>query len=130
MLTVVLEVPIGINHRTVGPVPYFRAEGETLKTPDGEHVAVHRGGLWIIGNDPYIAISFETPVMLSFDDPATEAKADFGPYRRMRIVNGSIWLKTDSEITLLATFSDLTGLWTVHPVAPMRAANLTIRPAE
>jgi hypothetical protein len=128
MLTLVLEVPIGDNHRRVGPEPFFRLEGETLKTPAGEHVAVHRGGLWVIGNAAYIALYFDTSVSLSFDDPNTGGKAQLGPYPRMRIVNGSIWVTKDDHIELLANFNDMTGLWTVYPAVPLKAANLTIRP--
>lgn len=69
MLTARLEAPLGDRHVPVGPEPYFVSDGETLKKASGEHVAVHRGGLWQVGNTAYIAISFEMPVMLVFDDP-------------------------------------------------------------
>jgi hypothetical protein len=127
MLTAILEVPIGDMHHVVGPEPFFKAEGETLKTPSGEHVAVHRAGLWVIGNASYIAVSFHDPVVLSFDDPASGGHAEYGPFPHMRIVNGSIWVKAGGKVELLAHFDDMTGLWTVHPAAPLKAANLTIR---
>lgn len=127
-ITAILEVPIGENHHAVGPEPFFKAEGETLKRPAGTHVAVHRGGLWVNGNLSYIAVAFHSPVLLEFDDPASGGHAEFGPHPHMRIVNGSIWIQDDG-VTLLAHFDDMTGLWTVHPAAPLNAANLTIRPA-
>jgi hypothetical protein len=130
MLTAVLEAPIGDDHRHVGPSEYFRSEGETLKSADGSHVAVHRGGLWQTSNSAFIAISFTMPVALTFDDPNSGTEAHFGPYSRLRIVNGSVWVTVDDNVQLLAHFSDLTGLWTIHPRPATQAANLTIRPAD
>jgi hypothetical protein len=132
MLTALLETPLGETHVAVGPEPYFMSEGETLKTASGKHVAVHRGGLWQSGNIAYISISFETPVMLSFEDPAAGAHAQFGPFPRIRIVNGSIWIKKekDQQVELLAHFSDINWVWTVYPTPTLRASTLKLMPAE
>jgi hypothetical protein len=128
MLTARLEVPIGPEYHAVGPEPFFRAEGETLKTASGEHVGVHRAGLWQVGNVGYIAVSFDASVGLTFDDPHSGAHAEFGPYPRLRIVNGSIWVKVDGNVQLLAHFSDATQLWTVYPTPTLKAGILTIKP--
>jgi hypothetical protein len=130
MLTARLEAPLGDNYVPVGPEPYFVSEGETLKTASGEHVAVHRGGLWQVGNTAYIAILFETPVMLVFDDPTTGGHAEFGPFPKIRSVNGSIWIKKDQKVELLAHFSDINWVWTLYPMPTLKASQLTIRPAE
>jgi hypothetical protein len=130
MLTALLETPLGEKHVAVGPEPYFMSEGETLKTADGKHVAVHRAGLWQVGEAAYIAIAFETPVMLAFEDRAAGAHAQFGPYRRVRIVNGSIWIKKEQQVELLAHFSDINWVWTIYPMPTMKAGILKIMPAD
>ena len=130
MLTARLETPLGENHVAVGPEPSFVSEGETLKTASGKNVAVHRGGLWQSGNSAYIAVSFDTPVKLSFEDPAAGAHAEFGPFPRIRIVNGSIWIKKDQQVELLAHFSDINWVWTVYPMPTLRASILKLMPAE
>ena len=130
MLTALLETPLGERHVSVGPEPYFISEGETLKTASGKHVAVHRAGLWQIGDAAYISISFEAPVMLTFEDRAAEAHAQFGPFPRVRIVNGSIWIKKGQQIELLAHFSDVNWLWTIYPMPTMKAGILKITPAD
>ena len=129
MLTALFESPLGEKHDHVGPEAYFWSEGETLKKPNGQHIAVHRGGLWQVGNDAYIAISFQSPVMLAFDDPTTGGHAEFGPFPRIRLVNGSIWIKKDDHVELLAHFSDVNWVWTVYPVPTLKASQLTIRAA-
>jgi hypothetical protein len=130
MLTALLETPLGEKHVPAGPSPYFVAEGELLKTASGEHVALHRGGLWQVGNDAFIAILFDTPVRLTFEDPAAGAHAEFGPFPRIRIVNGSIWIKKDQHVELLAHFSDINWQWTIYPMPTVKAGILKIRPAE
>jgi hypothetical protein len=130
LLTALLETPLGEKHVTVGPEPFFVTEGEALKTASGKHVAVHRTGLWQAGNIAYISISFQTPVMLSFEDPAAGAHAQFGPFPRIRIVNGSIWIKKDQQVELLAHFSDINWVWTVYPMPTMKASILKLLPAE
>jgi hypothetical protein len=130
MLTALLETPLGENRLPSGPTPFFICEGETLKTASGEHVAVHRGGLWQAGNLAYISISIETPVILTFNDSAAGAHAQFGPFPRIRIVNGSIWIKKDQHVELLAHFSDINWQWTIYPMPTVRAGILKITPAE
>jgi hypothetical protein len=130
MLTAILEAPIGPERITVGPEPYFLSEGEALKTASGEPVAVHRGGLWQVGATAYIAVAFEAPVQVVFDDTTTGGRAEFGPYLKVRIVNGSIWVKKENAVELLAHFSDINWVWTVYPIPTLKANNLTIRPAE
>jgi hypothetical protein len=76
MLTALLETPLGNTHVKIGPQHHFVAEGEMLKTPNGDHIAAHRGGTWQAGDVAYIAISFDKPVNLTFDDPAVGAHAD------------------------------------------------------
>jgi hypothetical protein len=130
MLTARLEAPIGPEHVPVGPEPSFVAEGETLKTASGKHVAVHRGGLWQTGESAHIAVSFDMPVQLVFKDTTTGGRAEFGPYPKIRIVNGSIWVKTDQGIQLLAHFSDVNWVWTIYPQPILKANHLTIRPPD
>jgi hypothetical protein len=130
MLTAILELPIGPERVTVGPEPHFVAEGETLKTASGRPVAVHRAGLWQVADSAYIAVSFETSVKIVFDDTTTGGHAEFGPYPRIRIVNGSIWVKHEHGIQLLAHFSDVNWVWTIYPAPTLKANTLTIRPPE
>jgi hypothetical protein len=130
MLTAILEVPIGPERVTVGPEPYFVCEGETLKTASGEPVAVHRAGLWQVAQAAYIAVSMEATVKIVFDDTTTGGHAEFGPYPRVRIVNGSIWVRKEQQVQLLAHFSDLNWVWTVYPVPTLKANTLTIKPVE
>ncbi len=122
-------VPLGPKHRKIGPLEHLRGEGEVLKTPAGETIAVHRTGMWRTDHDVYIAISIDSHTTISFDDPKTGGKADFGPFTRMRIIDGSVWTTTDSDPTLLAHFDDDTQLWTIYPDPGLSAANMTIRPA-
>jgi hypothetical protein len=130
MLTLVMEAPLGPQHRKVGPLAYLRCEGEVLKTPSGETVAVHRGGMWRTDHYVYIAMSIDSPTMISFDDPATGGKAEFGPFTKMRIIDGSIWTTTDGEPAMLAHFDDNTQFWTVFPQPALVVANMTIRAVE
>jgi hypothetical protein len=130
MLTLVLEAPLGPHHRKVGPLEYLRCEGEVLKTPSGETLAVHRGGMWRTDHDVYIAISIDSPTTILFDDPATGGRAEFGPFIKMRIIDGSIWTTTDGQPAMLAHFDDDTQFWTVFPQPALVVANMTIRAAE
>jgi hypothetical protein len=130
MLTLVLEAPLGPGHRKVGPIEYLRCEGEVLKTPAGETLAVHRGGMWRTEHDVYIAISIDSPTTILFDDPKTGGKAEFGPFVRMRIIDGSIWSTTDGQPVLLAHFDDMTQLWTIFPQPAFVAANMLIKAVE
>ncbi|HJS06207.1 MAG TPA: hypothetical protein VJ809_01060 [Pirellulales bacterium] len=130
MITAILEAPIGPDRLTVGPESFFIAEGEALKTASGEQVAVHRAGLWQTGNTAYIAVTFETPVQLFFRDTITGGEARFGPFPTLRIVNGSIWVKTERDVQLLAHFSDVNWVWTIYPHPVLKANTLAIRPPE
>ena len=130
MLTALLETPLGEKHVSVGPEAYFISEGEHLKTASGKNVAAHRGGLWQAGNVAYISISFETPVKLIFEDRAIESHAEFGPFPRVRIVNGSLWIKKNQQVELLAHFSDINWVWTVYPMPTLKASILKILPTE
>jgi len=126
MITAIFEAPLGPERLTVGPEAFFLTEGETLKTASGKPIAVHRGGLWQAGNKAYISVSFETPVQLAFSDTTTGGEAKFGPFSTLRIVNGSIWVKGESDVQLLAHFSDVNWVWTVYPQPVLKANNLKI----
>ncbi len=129
MLTARFESPLGDKFTAVGPEPFFMSEGEALKTSSGEPIAVHRAGLWQRGKDAYISISFETPITLAFEDQTTGGKADFGPFPKLRMVNGSIWIKKDQDVQLLAHFSDINWVWTIFPIPTLKASKLIIKPA-
>lgn len=67
---------------------------------------------------------------LIFEDPAAGVHGDFGPFPRLRIVNGSDWIKKDQQVELLAHFSDINWQWTVFPMPTMKAGILKIMPAD
>jgi hypothetical protein len=130
MITATLEAPLGPERLMVGPEAFFLTEGETLKSANGKHIAVHRGGLWQVANKAYISVSFEMPVQLVFSDTTTGGEATFGPFSTLRIVNGSIWVKAESDVQLLAHFSDVNWVWTVYPKPVLKANNLKISAPE
>jgi hypothetical protein len=128
MLTARLEEPIGPHNLPVGPSSYFRVIGDVLQSDDGSEVASYRGGMWRNGNKLYIAVSFETPVCISFDVVSDNGeKHEFGPYERLRIVDGSIWVMENHDSVLLANFNSMTNTWHAYHKPTFNAQAATIK---
>ena len=129
MLTARLEEPIGPRNLPIGPSSYFRVIGEVLQSDDGTEVASYRSGMWRSGNKLYIAVSFETPVCISFDGASDNGgQHEFGPYERLRIVDGSIWVIDNHDSVLLANFNGMTNTWHAYQKPTFNAVEATIKP--
>lgn len=128
MLTARLEAPIGPHHRPVGPARFFKVVGDDLQADDGTLVANYRGGMWHADSNLYIAVAFDVPVLIRFNGTPDGQTCEFGPFERLRIVDGSMWVIDNKAGVLLAHFNGMTATWHAYLQPAISASEATIQP--
>ncbi len=112
MLTLRCEPIAGIAH-SIGPAPYFRIEGGTLRIgPANAEVGTHQGGLWQIGGRYFTTLALETPTTIRFEG-GDSCEGTHGPFDRVRLVDGVIRHGAHSG-QLLARLDEESGSWHVY----------------
>jgi len=73
----------------IGPVPYFRVEGERrLAGPAEEDVARHEKGYWHCRGGSYTTLELENPAWVAFHNEGQLCAGPFGPYEKLRFADG------------------------------------------
>jgi hypothetical protein len=127
MLTALLKAPTGRKDREMSSL-HFRSAGPTIYDADGHPIVMQQGGIWRTGGDPFISLDFQTPVTLHFKNEELGTEETFGPYERLRIINGGIWGYEDSP-ELVAQFDPALSLWHIVSRPSTGMPEVTIRSA-
>src|SRR6516225_8949317 len=114
MLTLQFEHPVSRQVQLVGPAPYFRISGDDLRAgPNDAVVATYRNGVWTLDGDSFLTIAAEAPAALRFEGSGTDGATTYGPFERLRVVDGSI-RHGPNAIELLARLDEGTQAWYVY----------------
>ena len=128
MVTARLQTSIGPHEIPIGPTEEIKIVGKSLQLCDGDELALHQAGMWVVSGVCYIALQFDMPVQMDFSHTELPDREQFGPYPQLRIVNGSAWPGKPPE--LIARFDDTLSSWHIY-ARPSPALNvLTIRAAK
>jgi hypothetical protein len=109
MLTATLKAPTGRSDRRVTSA-HFRSAGPTIHDAQGHPVVMQQSGIWRIGGDPFVSVDFDVPVSVHFRNEELGTEEKFGPFERLRIINGGMWGYQDVP-ALIAQFDPALGLW-------------------
>jgi hypothetical protein len=114
MLTLQFEHPVSRQVQVVGPAPYFRISGDDLRAgPSDAIVATYRNGVWTLEGDSFLTIAAEVPAAIRFEDNGNPGGSSYGPYERLRVVDGAI-RHGPNAIELLARLDERTQAWYVY----------------
>src|SRR5688572_13575932 len=112
MLTLIFEPLSGATH-TVGPTPSFRLAGTSLRLgPQDVEVATYRNGQWHVAGRSFTVILVEKRATVHFEPPAQGSSTAFGPFERVRLVDGAIRYGEKSGV-LLARLDEGSRRWEV-----------------
>jgi len=89
---------------------YFGCVQALLKNADGQDVASQKAGVWHRDGGVYVAIAFESRVLIRFEHPVTHDHQEFGPCAGLQLIDGAMWTSDDSPICL-ARFDDAQQAW-------------------
>ena len=114
MITLQFEHPVSRQIQTVGPAPYFRITGDDLRAgPNDAVVATYRNGVWTLDGDSFLTIASEAPAAIRFEGTGPPQGSTYGPYERLRVVDGAI-RHGPNAIELLARLDEQTQAWYVY----------------
>jgi hypothetical protein len=114
MITLQFEHPVSHQVQTVGPAPYFRITGDDLRAgPNDAVVATYRNGVWTVNGDSYLTIATESPTAIRFEGNGTPSPSQYGPFERLRVVDGAI-RHGPNAIELLARLDEAKQAWYVY----------------
>lgn len=87
-----LENPVTSQVHTLGPVPYVKFVGGSLRVgPDDREVASYRDGTWHVDGDGFLSIAVGQPVTVRFEEPDNgSCAAPLGPFDHVKVVDGAI----------------------------------------
>jgi hypothetical protein len=81
-----------ISPAALGPAPYFRVEGVTLRQgPDNEIVATYRRLHWEVNGLHLSSYECRDRARLHFEDEVGRVSEAFGPFNRLQFPNGSLY---------------------------------------
>ena len=109
MLNATLKAPTGRTDRRVSSL-FFRSLGPTIYDADGHPVVMQQSGIWRIVGDPFVSVDFDIPVAVHFRNEELATDEKFGPFERLRIINGGMWGYEDVP-ELIAQFDPALSLW-------------------
>jgi hypothetical protein len=105
VLTLRFEAPESRQVHHLGPAPYFRLQGKSLRAgPDDREVGIYDNGTWHLGGEAFIVFTTESSARVRFEG---RGQATHGPFERVKLVDGAI----RCEDRLLARYDRLTCLW-------------------
>jgi hypothetical protein len=108
-ITAALKSPDG-KANTSATSAHFKMVGGTLFDAKGQTIATQQTGLWHGPSALYISIDFESPVGLHFRNAEVQQEEKFGPYSKVRIINGGVW-GYDGTPELLAQLDVVMNVW-------------------
>jgi hypothetical protein len=89
VLSLRFENPVNGRTETVGPAPYFRFVGGSLRRgPDDAEVARYNQGMWMRDTESYVAITSDVAVKVHFNGGDTDCAETHGPFDTLRLVDG------------------------------------------
>lgn len=112
MLEVRLQHPVTGDAPPFEPCPAVAITGERL-TVGGAEVATHHNGQWHHGGRHFTAILLDSAAVVHFEDDGGKASPVYGPFNRVRIVDGSI-RAGDGFRDVLARLDERSKHWEVY----------------
>ncbi len=113
MLSLHFEIEVGVGAALVGPAPYFRVAGNSLKVgPADLNIASYRQGRWHFPTESFASVSTRAPAQISFEAGADAAPVISGPFAQVRLVQNAIW---NGNGELVAEFEVESQSWWVYP---------------
>ena len=114
MLALRFEHPGQGEALTVGPAPYFRIEGRSLRAgPADEEVGHYEGGAWHLGERTFLTATAESPARVHFEGDGEPCAGAHGPFAQVRLVDGAIRHGPQSH-GLLAKYDEEAQSWYVY----------------
>lgn len=81
-----------VSSTTLGPAPYFRVEGLSLRQgPGNEIVGLYRRHRWEVNGQYPSSYECRDRTQLHFESDRGERSERFGPFSRIRFPNGSCY---------------------------------------
>jgi hypothetical protein len=114
MLTLHFDHPVSHQARRVGPAPYFRLRGDSLRAgPNDVVLGTHHRGVWTLDGECFLTITTEAPALLRFEEGGAPCAHPYGPYDQVKIVDGAIRHGAGFS-ELLAKLDEVAGVWFVY----------------
>jgi hypothetical protein len=111
MLALRFEHPVNRQAYRVGPVPYFRIDGQALRAgPDDTVVASYQNGTWQINGTSYLTATAEAPARVDFAVDGKPGSGPLGPFAELKLVDG-IMRHGSGFHQLLARFDEQSQSW-------------------
>lgn len=115
MLILRLQHPVSRQVLDLGPEPYFRIAGGSLRAgPSDVELGVYRQGLWAVAGDHFLTIETRSPTQVRFEEHGQSCAGAHGPFDCIHIIDGAIRHGPGSS-RLLARFVEDLQAWYVYP---------------
>jgi hypothetical protein len=108
MLTAVLQAPNRNQNQSIQS-DHFKSSGPTIYDAKGQPIVMQQAGIWRNSSGIYISLDFSS-VTVHFHNEELGQSEKFGPYPKLRIINGGMWA-IDEMPELIAQFDALLNLW-------------------
>ena len=115
MLTLHFEHPATRDDHSIGPAPYFRFAGSSLRAgPQDQEVASYAGGMWHINGRSFTTVTPQSPATVRFESADQSCSETYGPFDQVRLVDG--FMRYGNQFKqILARLDEQSQLWYVYP---------------
>jgi hypothetical protein len=110
MIKATLKAPDSKRNRQVES-KFFKSLGAALYDAKAVTIATQQAGVWRAPDGAvFISIDFDAPVMAFFQNHELNQEDKYGPFPKLRIINGGIWGLGEVP-ELVARFDNALAIW-------------------
>jgi hypothetical protein len=111
VLALLFEHPTQGERLTVGPAPYFRLAGKSLRAgPGDEEVGFYENGMWHLAGKAFLTATADSPAQVEFRHDGDPSSGTHGPFENLKLVDGAIRHGPKSG-AVLAKFDEDSQTW-------------------
>jgi hypothetical protein len=115
VLTLYFEHPLSRKSHRIGPAPYFRIIGRSLRAgPEDQEVGFYEQGMWHIGGESYITATTDAPIIVHFEGEENSPSPAHGPLESVKLVDGAI-RHGPQLMHVLARYDEGAQAWYSYP---------------
>src|SRR5262249_30521698 len=94
----------------LGPAPYFRLVGDSLRAgPEDTEVGCYRNGRWQVRGHAFLTLTTQGPAVVRFESGGT-----YGPFPSVEVLAGTLWHGAKAD-RLLASYDEESDSWFSYP---------------